>query len=469
VDESQRMNRWKVETNGVLPFWSRTQGKPVTLINPVAWGLEPLSIPVVWSGTGLSLRRSLDATYSITAKPGVVSGKAIAAVNKFFEVDDVNKALKDFNLAPLPRDMAAKFAGRPRFTARLIQECLIMDKAPADVALELFTILVNEFVVDPLADAKDASVSGSRQDGDPKNLIHSLVAATFKYVSGGPGFISLDERAALYIETGLCALAPPDNKTHGGMVQVTLREPMVIASLLRFGDMRIDRYLFENSAEDVGHDLEYALVFHANEVCQFVSHELEKLVQGAQDEKEKQAMRDKFGGPWTLLREKDSMERRGVAMESTSKEADVCAKIAELLACVDSSLPGVVLTDKPVTFGPDVVIVAKRPSDGRRLVIFVQARAQKDTSTPGALKVCEKALTPAGMKKLLQPHGVVFMVVKYPANSRESDRGTRVGHDGHARIVMDEEVIIEDARSGNKLFPGLEHVFNKIASRKNVG
>jgi hypothetical protein len=309
-------------------------------------------------------------------------------------------------------DVLRLFSGRPRFGMRLA-EALILQKPVESAAKDI--VLGFDSVLQKLKTTPFTSAANS------KSMYGEFRFAAMEWVLKGQGGVLRYGHTGL--EQGICAIST--QRTHGSATSFVIEEPLVTRAFADLPEADFEGINRESDAE-IGHMFEDYTAFHAQELCD------------ALDARQLGKIDDVFRGPW-ILAEPAGDERRG----TLCRDGEEPARIHDMLALQEGH-KGWSLVFPGTAMGADLVIVARR-RDNRRLLLFVQTKACLKKSTTEALlslrwpyhqnrgtplsrnvppKIA-KALKALQNAMFNDQVSVVFMVFKYPANSKTTERAKK--------------------------------------------
>jgi hypothetical protein len=217
----------------------------------------------------------------------------------------------------------------------------------------------------------------------------------------------------------------------------------------------------------IGLMFEDYLGWNAASLCSLVSEKSlvskKSLVAG-----ESQVSKVIFDGPWEFLKLQGN-DRRGVL----SEDGQEYTHIQKILDRKDGY--GFHLVYTGTSIGADIIIVAQRESDKKWLLLFVQAKATLNFSTPEAMNTLQlpyytnRTKNPSIPKNLLDSANslekilkrddilVSFLVIKFPADSQSSyERKKKVSWTflNTTKTVLE---LVVDKSNAVTLLPNLEN------------
>jgi hypothetical protein len=377
---------------------------------------------IVLSGTGLNVESAFTTLASSLAVEGL--GVRLVGVTSFLNSNGVGAALFARGVTTLPDEhILRRFAGRPRFAMRLAaglllgidpnvtaEEIIQGRTTPAGAAVVGLHKMLARLQRRPASDVSSEQTSS-------KTVYSELRAAALTWVLKGLSGISQGGEVAL--EAGVCALDV--SKSDGKANLFVIKEALVVQAFTDLADAEF-KQLSRESAAQIGVMFEDYLAWNAPALCSILAPEHASRLNGA--------LGAEFAGPWTPI-QPGGDERRGT-LAADGAEPGLILDILDRKGARGTSLvfPG-------TKMGADLVVVARR-ADGQSLLLFVQAKACMVTSTRKAM---QSLRFPYHVNRDTDPRlpaivglisaanalddimarddvSVVFLVVKFPANSQ---------------------------------------------------
>ncbi|KAH9260412.1 hypothetical protein BASA81_001582 [Batrachochytrium salamandrivorans] len=383
IDEAHVVNNCLREVFPSYTAGGKKRSALSILINAVI-GLPYVKFVV--SGTRLEISWVIEVLGSNAAKKGGLPPQLMGCITTF-DASGVQAAVNQGGyVGNVDSETLSRFCGRPQFATRLT-EALIMGQDTGELEKQI----IREF-----ADRLERPAGSQTAYGEFRN-------AAAKWALRGEGGVSVN--GALGLEIGVCALKRiVKDKTNTAAFVIS--EPLVVRA---FGDkleVDFEGLTNENPAE-IGHRFEEYLALHAADLIEGSLLAASDVLEAAQDER--------FDGEWEI-----ALPGGDARMGIQSKDGEEPRDIKTILECAGDVGPSIVFPG--VNMGADVVIAARRKSDNRKLLVFVQA-----TSTPEAKKNRRKEPEPRlevynDLVNVMKEALVLNIVIKFPARSTGKDR-----------------------------------------------
>ena len=408
---------------------------------------------VVMAGTGLGIESAYDTGMSSVGKHG--TRPRLLGLTTKLEGDSLKQALRErgvHDADAVDPETLKLFAGRPRFAMRLA-EALLLGTNPETTAAkaivqDITNVLLPKLKIRP-ADTPEA----------PKTVYQEVRYAAQNWTLRGQGTVSKMGEVAL--EVGVCALDVQGVDMDSGLIGFVIKEPLVLRA---FTDLRAADFegVTNESDSELGIMLENYVALNADKVCAALSAA--------------NGLPETFQGPW-ILASPGGAELLGESCKD-GEEPEAIRCILKNADTIGKSLvfPGTLM-------GADVVFAARRASDGRKLLVFIQAKASRNASAPMALKSLTLPYHTGRDKTPMLPKtfdkayadlnaiigdantSVVFVVFKFPGKAvAKNIKVARYNPAGKEVLHM-----YLDERNAEEVLPGMKRGLKAIKGVKKRG
>lgn len=448
LDEAQSADKLLPDT-----FVSAESGTAQSALSPLVKELCGVRTNILLSGTGLT---SYELASSSAAKHDVEP--TLLGTTTHLDEDGVRAALAERGVTP-PADSAETiklFVGRPRFAMRLAEALLLQEDASQMVAEKIVKFFQKQLDTRLRTISADAAQTTNTVYGQ-------LRFAAREWVLRGRGAIIRGGEVAL--EAGVCALEIAEVDGDSGACAFVIKEPLVIRAFSDLPEAEFED-LSNEKPSVVGYMAEDYVALNAIQLCSMLSNGPLVNLLGSQLG---EAHLADFLGEWTLAIP-DASQRRG----TLCRDGEEPAQIRHILQCAGEVGRSIVFPGN--IMGADLVVAAKRPIDGRKLLIFAQVKSSFRASTPAAFRSLELPYhvnrdgpgTSVSKNHSIQAAyddlntivcgnlSVVFLVFKYPGKSHTTQP---VVYNYHGKPVLK---LTLDGSNARDLLPGMAKGFDAL-------